>query len=182
MKHLWLIAGLLFCALPALAQQISGGTPPVLVLATTGTLTCCAGATTETFVTSLRIPGGSMGPNGVIRLECLWTHPNSANSKTFLYRFGATSGLLGTLISGAPVATTSATTQTLNILRNSNATNVQTAYPGAGSTPFGFAGAALVAMAIDTSADTFINIDATTASAGETVTLQHCVAMVMRAP
>jgi hypothetical protein len=185
------VLAVMFAALLALgslatAQQITQGPPPVTVVATSGIPpTCCAGATTETNTAAVRIPGGSMGPNGTIFLYCLTSYPNSANVKTFQPRLSTTSGATtGGAISAGTTWTTSVISQTQNVVHNQNATNAQVAWgiAQAGITPFGAAGSGKVTLAVDTTVDTFLNINFTTASGAETITLESCTAIIVKAP
>jgi hypothetical protein len=158
-----------------------GGASSVLVVATTAPVPL-TGTTTETNLAALRIPGGSMGAGGTINLQCFWTYPNSANAKTLQYRFTSTPGSTsGGQMGSPPSPTTTTNTQTLHIVHNT-AVNAQLVSPGQPTAPFGSLAAAAFPNSIDTSADSFINVNGQLASAAETLTLQHCVALVLRAP
>jgi hypothetical protein len=169
----------------ALSPLVAAAQPSDFVAAkvqafSAGPLPCCGGATTETNIASIRVPGGSMGPVGAIDLKCLWSYPNSANNKTLLVRFTNAPGSIGGgVISGSLVVTTTVASQTEIIIRNI-AVNSQVSWIAAPTTPFGSAGTAPATLALDTSADTYLNINAITASGAETITLNHCIALVMR--
>lgn len=176
----------LVCAALALWPILAASQPSdyvaskVQAFSVAGPLTCCGGATTETNIANIRIPGGSMGPTGAIELKCLWTYPNSANNKTLTVRFNPTSGTTaGGVLHGTFSVTTSALTQTVIIIRNT-AVNSQVFWPLTPVTPFGNNPGGIGTLALDTTADTYLNINAITASGAETITLNHCIALVMR--
>ena len=162
------------------AQQISGNFSPVTIVASTGAASV-TGTASETNLQVLKVPANSMGPNGAIYLACLWTYTNSSNAKTLTVRFTSTSGAVsGGVLGSAISVTTTATTQSLHIIRNNNATNSQTAYAGSGTGPFGSAAAALTSLSVDTTQDAFIDVNGTLANTGETITAQHCVATIYK--
>lgn len=143
-----------------------------------GTVT---GTTTETNLAVIRVPAGSVGKNGGAFLTCLWTYTNSANNKNLLVRHSNTSAAItGTLVGNVAVVTTSATSQTGHILGNVNATNVQNAFPSTAIAPFGSSAAAPNAGAVDTTIDSFLNINGILALGSETITLQHCFGWIVK--
>lgn len=158
--------------------QNSASPTPILILSGTGS--CCSGATTETNVVSLKVPANTIGAIGAIDIKCQWTYPNSANNKTLVVRFSTAAGITGTAYAST-VATTTVTTSYEVIIRNT-ATNAQVSYGGAPTAPYGITTTPPLSSAIDTTVDAFLNIDATTASGAETITLNGCLAMVMRSP
>lgn len=179
-RTLFLIAAFALSPFMVLAQPSDYTAPKLQAFSAAGPLICCGGATTETNITSIRIPGGSMGPSGAIDLKCLWSYPNSANNKTFNVRFTTVSGsIAGGVVHGALVVTTTASTQTEIIIRNT-AVNSQVFWLASPTTPFGSAEVTVAATALDTTGDTYLNINAITASGAETITLNHCIALVMR--
>src|SRR5690348_3447364 len=121
------------------AQQVSGGSPPLTVVASSGAASV-TGTVNETNLMSLKIPANSVGPNGAIIVQCFWTYTNSANTKTFIIRYNPTSGnTSGGVTGGSQTATTSGSTQGYLIIRNNNATNSQTAFSTTPAAPFGTA-------------------------------------------
>lgn len=159
--------------------------PPPSPSIQTGALTgtCCSGATTETVIGTIKIPGNSMGTKGAASLDCLYTFPNSANTKTFRWRLttnpsGSTSG---NQINADSTATTSAEQQIRLMVRNTSATT-QVSFGSAPTTPYGSNTTASNTFAIDTTGDSYISINAITASGAETITLQHCYAVIANVP
>jgi hypothetical protein len=177
-----ILLALLLAVLPIAgsAQIATPGAGGGIVVATAGPVTL-TGIVAETAMASLRIPANSIGPNGAVQITALWSYTNSANNKTMVIRFGSTAGAVGSFTSNNLVVTTTATAQTLVILHANNATNAQSYFQQQPITPFsGSATAAFLTSAIDTTADTFINIDGIVAAAGETLTLQHAYAVVFK--
>lgn len=187
MKLTLALAALLFPAV-ALAQPCVGPcTPPlnspVTVVSTSGSLTCCGGATTETNIAALKIPANSMGKNGSITLSCLIAYPNSANNKTITLRYTSTAGSTsGGQTGGNTVFSTTVNGTTLWTIRNNNSTSAQIGSFLSGILPYTASGSSNLTLTVDTTLDSFVNINATTASGAETITLQHCSALIMKAP
>jgi hypothetical protein len=180
-----LVALALSVATPGYAQIVSpGGGPSAagLVVATTGPVSV-TGNTVETNLAALKIPAGSMGPNGMVKLECLWTYTNSANNKTMTVRLTSAAGATsGGAVGSAFVATASLAAQTLIIIRNNNSASSQTLWTPQPTAPYASAGAGLGTIAANTAADTYLNINGTLALGTETITMQHCMAIVSYAP
>jgi hypothetical protein len=178
-----LLLGFLAVAMSVSAQTPTPGGPPVTVVGTAGAPAGLTGTTGETNITTLRIPGGSMGPNGTIQLACLSGHTNNANSKTLNFRFSNVSGgLNGSVAVGGASATATASMQSGAFIRNNNSVSLQTIFPAAASAVFGVSAAAPGSAAVNTALDSFLNITGTLANAGDTLTLQHCLAVVYFAP
>jgi hypothetical protein len=158
------------------ADTIDRQIPLILTTAGPASLT---GVTTETNLAALRIPAGVMGANGVIEIKALWSYPNSSNAKTLTMRFNATAGATtGGLFAPAASATTSTEAQTFAIIRNNNSAAAQVAFNQPATTPFGVGVPAYSQLAVDTTADAFVNINGTLASAAETLILVHAYAVV----
>ena len=170
----------LMLAMPATAQ-VGVAPPSGFIVAATQGQTSVTGTTTGANLAALRIPAGSMGRNGHIEVKCLWTYSNSANVKTTSVQFSQTSGSGGSFIAGNLAVTTTASAQTLTIIRNNNATNSQTAFAPNPSTPFGSTASASLTAAIDTTADSFVNINGQLAVSTDTLTLVHAYAVVFPA-
>lgn len=61
-----------------------------IILARSAVALSYTGGTTETVLATVKIPGGAMGPDGILRVTTLWSFPNNANTKTLRARFGGT--------------------------------------------------------------------------------------------
>jgi len=68
------------------------------------------------------------------------------------------------------------------VIRNNNATNSQTLWGAQSVIPFGSSANALLAPAVDTTQDTFINLTGTLALGTETLTLVHAYAVIFPSP
>jgi len=167
----------------SIAQVLSGvvpaGVPTFIQSNTPATIT---GTITETNMAAVRIPGGSMGPNGIVRLTALFSFPNSANNKVLTIRWNPAAGNITTNAIGSLTATTTAAAQLQFLVRNAGATNSQMVFGGQnGITPYGNLAAANLTFSGDSTADLFLNINASSAGAGEVVTLQGYAAEIFRA-
>ena len=125
------------------------------------------GTLTETALATITIPAGAMGPNGVIRVQLLWTVTNNANAKTLRIRLGGIGGTAHMTISGA--STVSVTAHRVIANRNSQSSQVSSS---AATTAFGNGAAAVVTGAIDTSASQTLVITAELGNIADTVTLE----------
>lgn len=126
------------------------------------------GTTTETALASVLIPGGSMGPNGALRITANYTYPNNANTKTMTVRIGAQNSVTSSLVFTAN-GTTTVAYQFSTIVRNAGVTNSQVVFNGgAGS---GTTGSANITAAIDTTQNFWVNFTGVLASAADTLTL-----------
>jgi len=186
-RWLLLAASALLLAEPATADIVyygrQTGSGGAVVIATAGPVTL-TGVVAETNMVSLRIPGGTIGKNGLVEVRCLWAYTNSANNKTLSIRLSQTSGA----VTGQPgfqtVLTTTATAQSLLAIGNSGATNAQLGFANGQLllTPYGATTAGAVTGTVDTTADAWININGIVAAAGETLTLTHATVVVFPSP
>ena len=156
-----------------------------IVIATAGPVTL-TGIVAETSMVSLRIPGGTIGRNGLVELRTLWSMTNSANNKTMWTRYSATPGsTTAGQFNAQNVFTTVATAQGLSMLGGNNSTSSQVEYytNASGFTgPYGASGANIGTFSLDTTADTYVCINGQIAAAGETLTLQHAALVVFPSP
>jgi hypothetical protein len=153
------------------------GVPYVATTAGPASLT---GTTSETNMAVLRIPANTIGKNGAFEVVAVWSFPNNANTKTMLVRYSPVSGAVtGGALGSATSATTTASAQTLWIIRNNNSTANQTNWAVAGVTPFGTAAPGVATnLAVDTTADSYLNINGQLAVATDTLILQHAYLVV----
>jgi len=139
------------------------------------------GTLTETILASVPIPANALGPNGLARLTVTTSNNNSANTKTFLNRFGSTPGAGAG--NGANMGTTQPTTnitqQYVLMLRNTGATNAQVAYGTIGA-PYGTGTVANTTSAVDTTAISYINITGTLTNVADSVTLNGWTLEIIR--
>jgi len=185
MRHL-IVAAALLMPLSASAQLVTqapsgSGAGGAVVIATAGPVTL-TGIVTETNFAALKIPANTIGKNGLIEVRMLWAFTNSANSKTFVVRFASAAGFTGLNMVANTAQTTAATAQGLAIFGNNNATNAQVSFNTNMFAPYGTSASASFTNNIDTTADSYVNIDGSIAGAGETLTLQHAAVVVFSSP
>jgi len=143
------------------------------VLGAAGVAASHTGDTAETQLASLTLPGGAMGPNGVLRVTTLWSYSNSANSKTLRVRLG---GLSGTAFQANAVTTSNIGVMQRTIQnRNSQSSQIGFNIANAVSYTTVGSGTSVATGAVDTSVDQSLVITGQLASAGETVTLESCL-------
>ena len=123
------------------------------------------GTTAETTVKTYTVPGGSLGANGYLHWEVLFSWPSSANSKTFRVKVN------GTEVS-RNAQTTSTSYRIHQRLVNRNATNAQVAGGPTATSGWGFgaSGVAVSTYTFDTTADLTITLTGELASSSETIT------------
>jgi hypothetical protein len=173
----FLLAASLFCAGSANAQgtYFQGAMTPsaapfigFAMLAKSGASSAHTGDTNETTLATISIPANTLGANGTLKINAIWSFTNSANTKTFRWRLG---GLAGTVIASNTASTfTNAWSQILMI--NANATNSQNTFleqvrgtDGLVTTSF------QIGTAVDMTATQSLVITGQLASGAETVTL-----------
>jgi hypothetical protein len=141
--------------------------PPQSILLGAGGPFSHTGNTDETALVTISLGAGTMGINGVLRLNTLWEYTNSANTKTVRARLG---GLAGSAFMQIGM-TTSATANYTHTCRNYGAANAQRFYTIASTAGFGNTSTALGTASVDTSLAQDVVISAQLANAGETITL-----------
>ena len=143
------------------------------VLGASGVASAHTGDTAETQLASITLPGGAMGPNGILRVTTLWSYTNSANNKTLRVRLGGLSGTAfqANVVTASNIGVMQRTIQN----RNSQASQIGFNAANAASYTTVGSGTSVATGSVDTSADQSIVITGQLASAGETVTLEACL-------
>lgn len=121
------------------------------------------GTTDETTLLTVLVPGGLLGPNGILRIWTLWTVEDTADDKILRGKFGGTTFFGRTL-------TTSTSLQQCCLIRNRNDPAVQVGGPEDGES-FA-AGGALVTGTIDTTLNQDIVLTGQLETAGDEITLE----------
>lgn len=124
------------------------------------------GDTNMTTLATVTVPGGSMGPNGILRITTLWSYTNSSNNKTIRTLFGGVAFQSG-------IRTTTATLRDQRQIANRNAENAQVGGVTAVAVSFGSSAGAVTTAAIDTTVDQNVEFRCQLADAGETITLEY---------
>lgn len=136
-------------------------------LASSGVQVSHTGTTSETALATATIPGGALGPNGILRVTAIVSCTNSADDKTIRFRLG---GISGSAFLGS-VLTTSASYIVQRTIWNRNAENAQVSWAlNVGS--FANTTAAIVTAAQDTSVDKDFVISGQLENAADTVSLE----------
>ncbi len=138
------------------------------VLAASAVASSHTGDTAETVLAGVTIPGGAMGPNGLLRVTTLFSVTSSANAKTPRIRLG---GLSGTAFMQLAL-TTSSSNLSQRLIQNRNSQAAQVSAALGNTTSFGNSGNAVVTGSIDTSSDWTLAITGQLANSGETITLE----------
>lgn len=152
----------------------TGGVP--IVIKGTGVATGTTNSATEANLATVTIPADVIGANGSVMITALWRFTGTAGTKTPIIRHNTTSGATssGTVIAGnTAMAANSLSAQWEALwIHNANATNAQVVE--AASNTGQFSGSTVndrVTGAIDTTAASYLNFNASTANSGDTVQL-----------
>jgi hypothetical protein len=144
-----------------------------VVIAQSGAANALTGTTSRTAMASVSIPAGTLGPNGFIRVTMQWSNTSSANAKTIDTKFGGTTFLN---LSGF---TSTASNRYQFVLMNRNATNSQIANPAAqAGGGWGTNTGSPTTGSVDTTSTQTLEIGATLANSGETITLESYIVEV----
>lgn len=131
------------------------------VLAASAVAVSHTGDTTEHALAAITIPGGAMGPNGVVRVTALFSHTDSANAKTLRCRLGG-AGVSGSQVM-AVTETTGASATVQRTIQN-RASQASQVIGAADNGP-------VVTTTVDMSADQTLVISGQLANAADALTL-----------
>lgn len=137
------------------------------VLKSYGAALSHTGNTTETTLATVTVPGGALGPNGVIRIWVTVSGPNSANNKTLRVKFDGNAALTATF--------TTVVSDTLQRdIANRNSASSQVCSFAAGSTSsFGTNTTALTTLTVDTTIDKNITFTVQLGDGAETIVIER---------
>lgn len=137
----------------------------MILLATLGSPVTAAADTTEQTLFTYTLPGGAMGPNGIIEINCVITVNNNANGKTIRVKFGSTTlhtmALASKLSGGFDRRIYNAGDQAVQRMAAS------TLFHEAGTS-----GVGVTSATEDTSSNVVIAVTAQKSTAGDTITFQ----------
>lgn len=152
-------------------------TPP-LVLASGVASAALTGATTETQMGVITVPGGALGPNGFVRVTALWSAgANNANAKNCRIR---APGSGGTPFRNVDLANNTHVREMV-IIQNAGSETTQKSRPAA-SNEFGTGTGTIISTTINTAADWNINLTGQLANAADSLTLEGWIAEVFYVP
>lgn len=129
------------------------------------TASSVTGTVDETALATFTVPGGSIGPNGVLEIVSLFTVTNSTNAKTLRIKFGGTTLQTISISASGTIAC-----QVVTLIRNRNSASSQVYWPSISYSSSGTA--AVLTAAIDTTADQSVVITGQLANTGELVRLE----------
>jgi|GEM_PF-6618846 len=131
------------------------------------------GTTSRTTMKTFVLPGGIMGPNGVLFILSYTTVNSNANNKQFIISFGGTDLVDHTMNS---------TNQCVRftVIRNRNSVSSQCVWNIGSSIGLGTSGNAIGTASVDTSQNVTINIDSVLATSTDTMNQHACVLAVAR--
>lgn len=147
------------------------------VFATSNVQVDNTGSVTENVLVRVTIPGGRIGPNGVLRIWPLWSLTNNANNKTERCYIGPAGGAIGTLtLVDQVILTASSSYERLLQIMNVNDQAVQK-FPSVGNagTGLGAGAAGLSAGAVNTANDIDVVFTAQCANAADHLALESYV-------
>ena len=130
------------------------------------------GTAAETTLATITVPANTMGANGRIEIETLWSYTNSANNKQLRIKFGS-------LTAQNITATNTNSLRVSCFVANRNNTSAQVAPPNS-STGSGATTNSVQTAAIDTTASVSIAITGQLANTGETITLEGYIVRLYR--
>lgn len=147
-----------------------------LTLYSSGASVSLTGTLAETALATISIPGGAMGPNGLLRVTTLWTFTNSANMKTLRVRFG---GMTGVRYLDLDI-TAQSQAHVVTVIRNRNNQASQIGYLAATSGSFGVNNGVNTTSTVNTAVAQDLVIPAQLAVTTETITLEGYSAELLR--
>lgn len=145
------------------------------VLAASAVAAPHTGNTTETTLATVTVPGGALGPNGVLKITSLWSHTNNANTKTPRVKFGGAEYYSFT-------HTSSASARMYRTIANRNTENSQVGGPTVGGFNWGQTAAVLTTSSVDTSVDQDLVFSGQLGDSGDVMALEsYLVELLHRA-
>jgi len=147
----------------------NGGYNVPTTICESGTASTTTNSATEVNLANCEIPANAMGANGQIFITYLYKYVNINGTKTPIFRMTTSSGSTSGGILLRNVAATAGALGTLDFLHvwNTNATNAQITFPN-GSSGLGGTSTVLTTGTIDTTANSWINLNCLVANSGDT--------------
>ena len=125
------------------------------LFAVQNTAVSVGGTAVETTLATFTVPGGTLGLNGILEINSLWSCLSSANNKTTNVKFGGTTFLSQSVTTGYLI-------QSKTIIRNRNSAASQVAYASSLYATFGNGANALVTATVNTAVDQTVLLTGTT--------------------
>lgn len=147
------------------------------MVGSSSTTASVTGTVNETVLSTVTIPGGSIGPNGIIRIYSNWSNTNNANNKTLRIRLNGlgTQAILGANVTASGV---------YSDLRQVHNVNSESSQKCSQFTFLGGLGASTTTTtaAIDTSADISLVFTGQLANAADTASIENYTVEVCYRP
>jgi len=141
-----------------------------IVFAKSAVQVSLTGNTNETTLATITLPGGTIGPNGIIRVRADFSLTNSANNKTLRIRLGGASGtIIGSFV---PTTVPAVQMDYLCSNRNSASSQYSNGFNTRGTDQLLSSNASATAS-INTASSQDVVITGQLASGAETVTLER---------
>lgn len=137
------------------------------VIAATGARDAHTGDTSEHTFATVTIPGGSMGPNGFIRIRVQTGQTNNANNKTLRIKFDG-----NTVVTTTGSVTGSSATSRIVQVHNRNSESSQVMHGSSAAADPGETSVAVTTMSVDTSADKTLLITGQLTNSGDELALE----------
>lgn len=178
-RLLALLAALASGAAHAQTITNSGPSGSPIVLCQSATAVAHTGDTAETALANCAIPAGALGASGALRVVTVWSFTGSTNSKSWRTRLHTATG-----VGGSPYGASTTTNATHVSARCraqvwSRGTAAQAGLNTCQDTITGLA-VAVSTSAIDTTAESWVNLTGQLTSAGETIALEAYTVELIR--
>lgn len=152
--------------------KITGASTGEIILDVVNTQKSHTGDTSQTTVYTFTVPGGTLGANGALKIDSLWSCDNNANVKTVRVKFGT-----ATMKQQALTSKTSGFFTCTIFNRNDEASQIMINGLVAA---YGTTTSAMATPTIDTSDDVDVTFTVENASAGDTTSLEAATISVIR--
>lgn len=140
------------------------------VMGQSGAASSVTSTTNETALATVTIPANTMGANGALRINMLFSFTNNANAKTLRIRLG---GISGTIFMAVTSITNQASLPLHRIIMNRNATNSQITQQSSSGQSYNVTTSAVTTGAVDTTASQDLVITGQLTNTGDTITLEY---------
>lgn len=150
-----------------------------LVLGASGVQSSLTGTTTETAIISVSVPGGAMGPNGLLRVTTQWSCTNNANVKTARLRIG---GIGGTAVYGAALTSTAGAFMQRNVANRNSQSSQVFSFGTASANSFTTVTTAATTATLDTSATWSLVLSGELAVGTDTISVEQYIVECLYQP
>lgn len=155
------------------------GYTPARFLKASGAAVALTGTTSETILSYVNVPAGTMGANSAIEIDSVWSVVGSGGVWNMIVRIvaGTSAGTTGGTALMDSAVTAANNVRWNGLIVNANATNSQLLYPRA-LAAFNSSATALGTAAVDTSAAFTISLNGKLAAGADALTLRHFAAIL----